>query len=71
MTTGHGDIRQRFGLRIRELRDELGWSQERLAEQADMSVTHLSVIERGLANPTIATVQKIATALGRRMPELF
>lgn len=39
-------------------------TQEALAHEAEITVGHLSMIERGLANPTWGTVGRIATALG-------
>jgi transcriptional regulator with XRE-family HTH domain len=60
-----------LALRIRALRHKKGWSQERLAEEADMHRTYLAGIERGLRNPSLRNLTKIARALGVTMAELF
>lgn len=45
-------------------------TQETLASDAKTTLSTLSVIERGLANPTWATVRDIATALEVSIGEL-
>jgi transcriptional regulator with XRE-family HTH domain len=53
-----------LGAAIKELREEKELKQQALAEAAGIGVAHLSKIERGLGNPTWATVLAIAEALG-------
>jgi transcriptional regulator with XRE-family HTH domain len=60
-----------LGARIRELRDAKGWSQERLAEAAYLDRSYLAGIERGLRNPSVRSLLKIANALKVRVGELF
>jgi transcriptional regulator with XRE-family HTH domain len=57
------DIRTRLGSNLRRLREEKGWSQEVFAFEAKIHRTYVSDIERGARNPTIAVVEKLATAL--------
>ena len=57
------DIRKQVGLNVRRLREEKGWSQEELAFEADMHRTYISGIERGVRNPTIIVLERIATKL--------
>jgi transcriptional regulator with XRE-family HTH domain len=64
-------IQVRLGRQVRRRRLERGWSQERLAEKADLSVAYVSSVERGLSNPTVRNVEKLAKALGCRMGELL
>lgn len=64
------DIRKRFGHRVRELRNARGWSQEELADRADLHRTYISAVERGVRNPTITVIERIAKALNVRMAEL-
>jgi transcriptional regulator with XRE-family HTH domain len=45
-------------------------TQEALAQEAGVTVGHMSMIERGHSNPTWGTVKGIAKALGIRMGEL-
>jgi transcriptional regulator with XRE-family HTH domain len=59
-----------IGAAIRALREKRGMTQETLASDAKTTLSTLSVIERGLANPTWATVRDIATALGVSVGEL-
>jgi transcriptional regulator with XRE-family HTH domain len=59
-----------IGAAIRALREKRGMTQETLASDAKTTLSTLSVIERGLANPTWATVRDIATALGVSIGEL-
>lgn len=59
-----------LGKAIREFRQERGMTQEALAQEAGVTVGHMSMIERGHANPTWSTVKAIADALGRRMVDL-
>ena len=52
-----------LGEAIRQLRQKRGITQEDLAHKSGITTGTLSLIERGHANPTWATVQEIATAL--------
>ena len=58
------DVRKQFGARVRALREARDWSQEELAEQAGLHRTYISSVERGVRNPTITVIYKIAQALG-------
>lgn len=51
------------GARITELRKNRGYTREKLAELADISVQFLADIEKGRKSMTIATLKKIAAAL--------
>ena len=53
-----------FGRNVRRLREEVNYSQEKLAEKADLDQTYISGIERGIRNPGIKNVARIAKALG-------
>lgn len=59
-----------LGKAIRQLRDQRGISQEALAYEAGVTSGTLSLIERGLSNPTWGTVKGIAAALGVSIAEL-
>ena len=52
-----------LGRRIFTLRTAKGFSQDKLAEKAEMSVKHLGKIERGAANASIKCLADIAKAL--------
>jgi transcriptional regulator with XRE-family HTH domain len=57
-------LTREFGLAIRRLREARGWSQERLAEAADMNRSYIGEVERGAAIPSLITIDKLAAALG-------
>ncbi|NEW81134.1 MAG: helix-turn-helix transcriptional regulator [Mariniphaga sp.] len=52
-----------FGSVLREMRIENHISQEKLAEYCDLDRTYISLLERGLRQPTITTIFKLAKAL--------
>ena len=52
-----------FGEILRDLRIKNGLSQEKLAELFDLHDRYISFLERGLRQPTVTTVFKIANAL--------
>lgn len=62
---------QRFAERVRELRGARGWSQERLAEEANLHRTYIGGIERGLRNISLHNIAKLADAFGVPITELF
>jgi len=53
----------RLAAHIRSLRHRKGWSQERLAEETGLHRTYIAGIERGLRNPSLKNIVKIAQAL--------
>ena len=65
------DILKQFGHRVQKLRIEAGWSQEVFADQTGLHRTYISGIERGIRNPTLLIVQKIANALSISPSELL
>jgi len=65
------DQDQGVGREIKRLREGRGWSQTRLAVEADMSVSGISMIEGGHRNLTTTTLGKLAKALGVEVADLF
>ena len=61
----------RLGRRVRELRHAKKWSQERLAEQADLDRSYVAGIEVGGRNPSLKALDRLAAALAVRLSELF
>lgn len=57
------DIKQKVGLRIRELRHKMELSQEALAYKADVDRTYMTDVENGRRNISIETLEKIIAAL--------
>ena len=68
---GMTTVAKALGKRIRRLRQEKGWSQEYLANEAGMHRTYLWGIERGVRNPCIRHLSQIADALGVTVGALF
>lgn len=56
-------ILEAFGHAIRDLRVSRGWSQEQLAESAQLDRSYMSGIERGRRNVSILTAVRICRAL--------
>jgi transcriptional regulator with XRE-family HTH domain len=48
-----------------------GLSQEALAVDAGIDRTYVSRLERGLENPSVAVLEKLAIALEASIPDLF
>ncbi len=65
------DIKIRFGRRLRELRLEKGWSQETLANNAEIDRTYIPGIENGKRNVSIIIIEKIASVFDLSMAELL
>jgi transcriptional regulator with XRE-family HTH domain len=60
-----------FGNKIREIRKQQGVSQEGLADLADLDRTYIGGIERGIRNPSLRNIGKIAKALKVKPKDLF
>ncbi|MDO1451692.1 helix-turn-helix transcriptional regulator [Rhodocytophaga aerolata] len=59
-----------FGKVLQEMRKERHLSQEKLAELCELDRTYISLLERGLRQPTLATLFKLAAALEINPSEL-
>ncbi len=57
------DVRRRLGLNLKKLREEQGFSQESFADHCGLHRTYISGIERGVRNPTVVILDRIAKAL--------
>ena len=57
------DVRRRLGQNLKKLREEQGYSQESFADHCGLHRTYISGIERGVRNPTVVIIDKIAKAL--------
>jgi transcriptional regulator with XRE-family HTH domain len=60
-----------IGEHLRTLRSRQGWTLDTLAKRAGLSKGFVSKIENGLSQPPIATLTRIADALGADMSQLF
>jgi transcriptional regulator with XRE-family HTH domain len=64
------DIQERFGRKLRKLREHKGLSQEKLAELADLHRTYVSGVERGERNISLVNIERLANALGIALADL-
>lgn len=60
-----------FGQTVRHFREHHGWSQELLAEKADLNRSYLGEVERGQVIPSLATADKLAAALDLPLSRLL
>jgi transcriptional regulator with XRE-family HTH domain len=60
-----------FGTAVRARREQLEISQEELGHQAGLDRTYVSGIERGVRNPTLKIVARLAKALKTRPSKLM
>jgi transcriptional regulator with XRE-family HTH domain len=54
---------RRFGQAVRERRLELGYTQEDLSDIAQFDRTYISMVERGVRNPALLNIVRLAKAL--------
>lgn len=52
-----------FGLNVRKRREFLSQTQIETAERADLDPTYISGIERGVRNPSLTSIVRLAKAL--------
>lgn len=64
-------ITERFGQRIKEIRNSQGISQEKFALLIDMDRTYYASVESGKRNVSINNIEKIAKGFNISLEELF
>jgi transcriptional regulator with XRE-family HTH domain len=60
-----------LGSRVRQLRSQREWTQEELAERADLDRSYIAGIESGGRNPSARALAKLARGLGINLSDLF
>jgi len=65
------ELKSLFGLNLKRYRKEMRLSQDQLSEKVDISVKHLSKIERGLTFVSADLLEKISNNLGVSVARLF
>lgn len=63
-------VSKAFGEVLGELRGKTGLSQEELAKKSRLNRTFISFLERGLRQPTLVSMVKIASALNVRASQI-
>ncbi len=56
-------MKKAFGLRLKKIRRDKNLTQESVAEKAGLHPTYIGQIERGVRNPSLVNINKIAKAL--------
>ena len=64
------EIAEAFGIVLRRSRENMGLSQEELALNCSLDRTFISLLERGLRQPSLATVFNLAEQLEMTSNEL-
>lgn len=59
-----------FGRALRYFRKDLRLSQERLAQKSGLDRSYISLLERGIRQPSLTTIFQIAQALNLPLQEL-
>ncbi|MET3762159.1 helix-turn-helix transcriptional regulator [Sphingomonas sp. UYEF23] len=62
---------QQFGARLKARRKELGLTQTDIFKRTDITVSYLSTIERGRANPSLDLIVKLAAAVDMDIWDMF
>lgn len=65
------NIKIEFGIKIKELRKEKGFSQDELAERSGLNRPYISGIEQGKRNVSLEVIEKLAKALELKMAKLI
>lgn len=65
------DIKEKFGLKVKELREQKEFSIEYLANISNVDRTYISDIEKGKRNVSIQIMEKIIIALDTDFIEFF
>jgi transcriptional regulator with XRE-family HTH domain len=65
------DIKDKVGQRVKELRHELGLSQEALANKAGVDRTYMTDVENGRRNISVELLEKILGALEISFADFF
>lgn len=66
-----GEVRARLGERVKQIRLDRRMTQEEVAERSGLSYKFIGEVERGSANPSVNTLEKLATGLGVELGHLF
>lgn len=65
------NLRTKFGIRLRALREQAGLSQEAFADKCGYARSYMSRLERGQGNPSLDAIEVLAAALKVPVTSLF
>ena len=61
----------RFGAKLKRLRQQRGWTKQKLATRSGMTPAYISILEEGGNVPTISTALELAEVLGADIAEIM
>lgn len=64
-------LEEQIGLKLKDLRNQNGLTQEELADRTELTKGFISQLERGLTAPSVATLVDIVEALGSNLSDFF
>lgn len=62
-------IEEKIGMKIRNLRNQNGLTQEELADRTELTKGFISQLERGLTAPSVSTLLDIVECLGTNLSD--
>lgn len=65
------NIKEKFGQKVKQLREQKGFSMEYLANISNIDRTYISDIEKGKRNVSLLIIEKLSLALQVTIQELF
>ena len=65
------NLKELFGENYRILRDRTGFTQEKVSEGSGLSLSYLSLVEQGKANPTLTSIERLAKGLEMDVTDLL
>ncbi len=65
------NLKEKFGHKIKQLREQKGYSIEYLANIANIDRTYISDVEKGKRNVSLLIIEKLSKALEVTIQELF
>ncbi|MBM6919317.1 helix-turn-helix domain-containing protein [Intestinimonas butyriciproducens] len=71
MSKKDGQITERLGSILRELREEKGLTREELAERSETGLRHVAAIELGEKNPSVDTLYRLIRGIGVSSDRVF
>ena len=71
MSKKDGQITERLGTILRELRGEKGLTREELAERSETGLRHVAAIELGEKNPSVDTLYRLIRGIGVSSDRVF
>lgn len=71
VTENSAAFRRAFGQAVRQVRERRDLSQEKLSFESGLDRTYISGVERGVRNPTLEVIQRLAVSLGTKSSKLL